>query len=589
MTKKILGIIAIGFSTLGFAQIQQGSSNVERVGDDIKEESVTVEREYKPKVEAAEKIKQTPQIAPVEPRKQELKYATKDVNAASDFETTTIAADTLSISRANPYNNYVRVGYGNQASLIADGYLGYEIDDTQSFGVKFDYFSTDAKIDNSLTDTNSSELNATVFYKKDLENAELDLKAGGGLQKVNFYGIHNNNWTQLEGRDVTDLYSDFQVSGTYKTFENLWLQNAKMKMNYFGGKFNANEMGADLSALFGNENLYELDALNGNIGITALTQLNILNTRFELEEKTKFSYFTAGINPMIHFGSDLLKLKAGINLQYNNESESEVNDTYFFPMLEVFVNAAPEFGIFGGIKGGLQQNSYQSMVAQNPYLYPELSLAPTVNNFEIYTGIRGEFGGVFKYNATAGYQDLDRILLFTKAPISLTSSSPLTFNEAPYNYGNVFQAVYDNGKRTYVQGQIRYLGIENLNLGLKLQFQGYSLDTQSEPWELPNLTSSVHADYKMLQEKLILGTDWFFVGGRKGLATTLQSLTNIQQTERVDLDAYVDLNLNATYMITPKWAAFVQANNLLNNNYDRFTDYQTQGFTVLGGVMFKFK
>src|SRR5690606_29874925 len=113
--KKSIIFISLFSGTMALAQIQQGQSTVNR-DSDFEQQSVTVERNYEPKVEAAEKIKQTPQIESTEKDKLHVEYGLKDVNAESDFETTTIGAEELPVKDQNPYNNYIRAGYGNRAT-----------------------------------------------------------------------------------------------------------------------------------------------------------------------------------------------------------------------------------------------------------------------------------------------------------------------------------------------------------------------------------------------------------------------------------------------------------------------------------------
>src|SRR5690606_8200450 len=132
---------------------------------DFEQQSVTVERNYEPKVEAAEKIKQTPQIESTEKDKLHVEYGLKDVNAESDFETTTIGAEELPVKDQNPYNNYIRAGYGNRATLLIDGYGEYEIQDDRRVGASLEYFSTNGEIPDREISATNSKLAAEAFFK----------------------------------------------------------------------------------------------------------------------------------------------------------------------------------------------------------------------------------------------------------------------------------------------------------------------------------------------------------------------------------------------------------------------------------------
>ena len=575
--KKLITYILFIISGIAFAQIQQGETTVNRE-EDFTQESVTVERNYEPKVEAAEKIKQTPDIQPSEDKKLPVDYALKDVEAESDFETSTIGADQLPVTDQNPYNNYIRAGYGNRASLLIDGFGEYALDDQKSVGASVDYRSTNGKIPDMVHETDNSKLSAEGFFKMNFENAQADVRLGGGLHKLNYYGIPE---TVVAGipENVTQRYSNIYVDGKYMVYEHLFLDEVKINAGFFGDKFDAKESNFDLLGKFGNDQVMEINALNDlALGLSADVNVNFANSQFEVINPKKFSFLTAGIAPQLHFQTEIIKVVAGANLQYNSESENDVSDFHVFPKAEVFVSAVPEFGFYGGITGGVIQNRYQTLYNENPYLLPHQNLAATINKMEVYAGIRGDIGANFKYDASAKYQDLEDIAFFSRY---------VDYGQ-PYMHANSFNAIYDDGKRTAIEGNISYLGISNLNLVGNLIVQTYSLDNFDEAWGKTGLEATVSADYKMLDERLILGGDLFYVDKRKFSEFLPAQLDNNFLYGVFEVDPYIDANVNATYLLLDRWAAFIELNNIFNKNYDRFVDYPVQGITIVGGVMFKF-
>ena len=54
------------------------------------------------------------------------------------------------------------------------------------------------------------------------------------------------------------------------------------------------------------------------------------------------------------------------------------------------------------------------------------------------------------------------------------------------------------------------------------------------------------------------------------------------------LSAFVDVNLNGGYHFNDKFSAFLKLNNVLNTNYQRFANFDVQGFQILGGITYKF-
>lgn len=61
------------------------------------------------------------------------------------------------------------------------------------------------------------------------------------------------------------------------------------------------------------------------------------------------------------------------------------------------------------------------------------------------------------------------------------------------------------------------------------------------------------------------------------------SLSGIQT-----LNSFVDVNLDGGYHFNDKFSAFLKLNNVLNTNYQRFANFNTQGFQALAGFTYKF-
>ena len=58
--------------------------------------------------------------------------------------------------------------------------------------------------------------------------------------------------------------------------------------------------------------------------------------------------------------------------------------------------------------------------------------------------------------------------------------------------------------------------------------------------------------------------------------------------EIIDVGNYVDLNLNVGYKFTDRLTAFAKVNNVLNSNYQKYTNFQVQGLQFFAGLTYKF-
>jgi outer membrane receptor protein involved in Fe transport len=126
-------------------------------------------------------------------------------------------------------------------------------------------------------------------------------------------------------------------------------------------------------------------------------------------------------------------------------------------------------------------------------------------------------------------------------------------------------------------------------LGINAEVYDYDTETDNPAWNLPNLTGSLFMDYQ-IDEKWYLGANLFYVGEREDFSTVV--VQNVLPSEfpatTIALDSYFDANAHVGYRLNDQLSIFVKAANIANNNYQRWANYQVQGFQILGGVTYKF-
>ena len=96
-------------------------------------------------------------------------------------------------------------------------------------------------------------------------------------------------------------------------------------------------------------------------------------------------------------------------------------------------------------------------------------------------------------------------------------------------------------------------------------------------------------DYQ-IGKQWYMGANLFYVGERKDLMS--QAVQNVQPSdfpsEIITLEGYFDINAHVGYRFTNQLSFFLNANNIINNNYMRWANFQVQGFQILGGAAYKF-
>ena len=119
------------------------------------------------------------------------------------------------------------------------------------------------------------------------------------------------------------------------------------------------------------------------------------------------------------------------------------------------------------------------------------------------------------------------------------------------------------------------------------QFNSYTTDNELEAWNLPDITASVFGDYQ-ITKKWFTGVNLFFVGERQDLQFITDPTNALLPQEAVVLDSYFDVNAHVGYRVNDRLSAFARANNILDNDYERWQNYQVQGLQGMVGATYKF-
>jgi hypothetical protein len=142
-----------------------------------------------------------------------------------------------------------------------------------------------------------------------------------------------------------------------------------------------------------------------------------------------------------------------------------------------------------------------------------------------------------------------------------------------------FEVVYDNIK------MLTFFGSISSKLGafealFKMQYYHYMLNIE-KAWHRPELEFGVNLRYSITKD-FMLSIDGYF----RGEAPVLLNANYAELTTTTP--GYFNLGAMAEYRINKQISAFVQANNLLNKNYQQYYLYYNPGITIGAGVSVAF-
>ena len=296
----------------------------------------------------------------------------------------------------------------------------------------------------------------------------------------------------------------------------------------------------------------------------------------------KYGYTNLGISPSFVMLKEDWTLNIGASVFYSVENQN-TNKLYVYPKFTASYKVVEDLMIFyAGAEGDLKQNSYQELVDSNPFLSPTLFIKPTDQQYDIYAGLKGKITNNLSYNVKGSYINERNKALFR--------SNDYTENTTNENYafGNSFQVVYDDMRTLNFFGELKADFSDNVTFGVNGSFSSFKNDNQNEAWNLPAIKVNTSLDFN-ITKKWFAGANLFYVGERKDYKTNMDIVYVIDPSQNpITLKSYFDVNANVGYNYSDRLTAFVRANNIANNGYQKWLNYPVQSFQLILGANYKF-
>lgn len=559
----------------------------------IKEETLILNRRKTPNVQAIQKpiAAATPELKNFPPKPKEsdsVRYEITDIPQYSEFKPTPIgAADLPPVIPQEKFDNFVRFGMGNYGKILGDAGFGrtFTADTDATLNLHFDQNTGLPKL--YTWHSGSSHFQGLASLNKGITTGKFNVSLGADYNRRNFYGALYP--IPANEADLTQKITEISLDAAYDHYNNRFLDKVILKSNFLSDNFGSKEttfgLGVDLS--YPNLNLnWNETSLNPKLPVGIEIVGNSLGQDGQIQNNSLQFYG----KPQVRFVKGKTQVVLGADLVYlQNSSEKssatyvEKSKFYVFPNVRFDVALTPEFNLLLGAKGGVQQNSYASLLRQLPYLNPYQTIIPTVNTMNIYGGFRGEVSRVLNYEITAGYLQYKDFVEY------LHTATPLGSTNAAYNYSNSFLASYRDGSEVQLNAAANFIPAQNLTFGAKIQYRYFNMKEDSPVLNIPSLTGGLTGKYSFLGGRGKISVGLNFVGERQTnneLFLNNSTTTSIAATRK--LPAFVDINASAEYFVHRNFAVFVMGDNLLNKNYEQFDNYRMLGAQITGGLKVRF-
>lgn len=526
-------------------------------------EEIVVTTSYKPVLADAVKIRRNPDLEDVSPYKAPLAYnGLLDKKQTKDSEIRPLVAMPLPAERDTiAYNNYVKAGLGSLKTTFAEGYFNNGQDQALQYGGYVKHFAQKG----NLSKQNESRNDVSAFGKYIGGENTVSGKINYNYRSNYFYGYDVNNPPAVTFDPAKQHFSTIGAEGelakNYKDTDRVFTYGAKVKGYLFSDGFKARENNLVVSG-FLNQTIKQFYAgLAASIDVASQTDSLYSQNNSLLR-----------LNPYLKFQGDNYKIDAGINIV---DQFGYAQKFYIFPAAKLELQVVPKYvRLFAEAKGDVNRTSLQALSLVNPFLGQNLNIQNSVDQLDVTIGLKGTIVSGLGFKASVFRNSVKNLPLLVS-----------NFNATGIN--NAFTVIYDNGRSriTGFNGELDYRASDDFDLFGRVEFKNYSLASEPIAWNLPKFLltagTAIHISNKIdiNGSLLIRGTtrDRF-------IATTSTAGTPVYST----ISSFADLSGGVQYKVNKRFNVFLQANNILNTNYQMWLYYPNYGFNIFGGAGFSF-
>ncbi|MEQ9468014.1 MAG: TonB-dependent receptor [Ekhidna sp.] len=453
------------------------------------------------------------------------------------------------------YQNYVKLGYGNYGSPLLEAGL------FKTFGG----FSTNTKLfyesfkSGPVNDENSGNRLGGVDLGGSYTTGSIVIKPSISFQhrQYNFYGNADRQNTGYDTVVEEVLYDQFNLGVS--------LSGQSEEVSYeirpsFGLSNQRIDGGTDLNK----------ESVFNTTGNFSYKIDEAFTTGFELEGNVSsydggLSYDRSllNVNPWVTHYRENLSITAGFMISSGKVGSG--SKTGFYPNISAEYDLSDKWTVFGLFSGGQSWNGLSQLLDENEFLDDSLAIT--------HTEYTTKFGGGIKGSPIKN-------MLF-EASITNSSTKGLPFYTPSVSDSSRYILSYDteNVNILTLESGISYMPTTTSTYGAKLQINGYSVESLDRPWHRPSFVFEAYTSHN-IQEKLIVSAHLTTIGGIRAPANV--------DFGYVKLPAFTDIGIGAKYLITQRASAFIDVNNLLNNEYERYLGYPIRGLAFKIGGQYRF-
>ena len=513
-------------------------------------EEIEVVRPYKPVLANAAKIRRNPNLNDAPPFKPVLSYQILDKKLELNTDIRTLQYQQLNLAPipASDHNSF-KAGLGSLSTTRGEFYLNNGRDQALQTGFFAKHFAQKGEINKQ----EFSQQHLGAFMKSVGKHSSFSAQAGLKRLGTYFYGadplVLNTGDPAQQNLSLIQFSADLGSNFTIKPKS--FNYGLKLDANLFRNKTAAKENSILLSGM-GSKKWKNFDlGLNSSLDLTKVQDVN-----------SSLNNNLLKINPALNFEVSGMRINLGLNFV----QEAGITErTSIFPSVNAEFSLTPEYAtLFAGLTGDVKKTSLTEFSFENPFLGQDINIKNAKESNHVYAGIKGNAGAALGYKASIWFKRVQDL------PLLLNMTTDMTRFEITY--------VESISKLTGFDLEVNLKANELLDINTRLQAIDYQLENDAKAWFKPGLRLESQAIAK-LSEKINLRTGLIFQGETFGRSAN---------AEAIRIKSFIDMSAAADLRINKSWGAFLQVNNLFNQEYQQYLYYPQLGFNLFGGIHYSF-
>lgn len=452
---------------------------------------------------------------------------------------------------------HITAGYGNYASPYFDAFVNTRRN-KQAFAGVHAWYDASGKGPVDGENSGSGDGGVSLFGKTFTK----DISASGELDFQNrftrFYGYAPG--TVPEGSAERQSYNTFRVAAGLSNAKNKsFAYDLGASFAYLSDRFEAQEsdLGLDLRLSY---------SVNEKSSASLRAGYSLLSRSDEAGDFGARHLFSASPT-YVFYPVENLRISAGMIFSYENDTIN-TKDIHLYPDFRASYPLSPSVEVIGALTGGIEKVSLRSMSEENLWLDANIPVFHTNKLYDFQVGLNARIGNKVSLNGGFSLAALKNWYNYVNTFDDPSRFAP-EFDVDAVTRGNFFASfgfVQQKAAKFLLRGDV----------------YAYDRKVDESVWHRP--LYRVTGDFIFnIYDKLLFDVTMIAQGGMKAKRYTSPGVF-----EEVQLDAALDLNSRLEYVVSESVSTFVQANNILGQEYPLFLNYPVRGLQFMGGLTVRF-